>query len=105
MQDGPWLSFQTEPAAALPSGANPVVADEWDAQEFLHDRVRGRSRGMMYCSPRLSPEILEPIRREFGVLDGVLDIPVAKIRLQGASCRGRRWRGRSGLVPEHVGRA
>jgi hypothetical protein len=41
---------------------------------------------------RLSPEVLEPIRRQLGVTHSVLDVAMAEPRLQ-----------RPGVVPHHVG--
>lgn len=57
------------------SNANPVGKKRQGAL-----RIMVKPRGL----PSTSPEVLEPCRRQFGVPDGVLDVAVAEIGLQGS---------------------
>jgi len=50
----------------------------------------------------LPPEILEPRRRKLGVADGVLDVAVSQVGLQGARVMPLVGQGKAAGVPEHV---
>ena len=51
---------------------------------------------------QLAPEVLEPIRRKFGVAHCVLNIPVAKVRLQGPCVMAVVSEGKPTGMPQHM---
>src|SRR4030095_6193354 len=53
--------------------------------------------------PRSSPEVLEPLGRQLGVSHSVLDVPVAKVGLQGARIVSLVGKRKAAGVPQHVG--
>jgi hypothetical protein len=50
----------------------------------------------------LPPEVFEPVRGQFGVPNRVLNVPMAKVRLQRPRVMARIRQGEAASVPEHV---
>jgi hypothetical protein len=70
---------------------------EAGALSFGGEAIIARRHG-----PFLPPEILEPVRRQFSVAHGVLNVAMAKIRLQGAGVMAGIGEGEAAGVAQHV---
>ena len=51
---------------------------------------------------KLTPEVLEPARRQLGIAHGVLDVPVAEVGLQRARIVALVGQREATSVPQHV---
>jgi hypothetical protein len=96
-----WVSYKQERTSFLPEKIKSAALHIGDdpitplAPTFLHQGSRPSC-----CAAGQSPEVLEPIRGQFRIKHGVLDVPMSHIRLNGSRVLPLRCEVEAASVPE-----